>query len=111
MARILDGFAPSRLRDLTCLFLSIFLLIFTPSLWLRYEASDGHRNTKKINTYYAGFFVLGWLLEKEKKMKRIYPSKFGQYYSTKDEQEPRTPWLLMAALFAILALAGMVGGA
>ena len=55
--------------------------------------------------------MLGWLLEKEKKMKRIYPSKFGQYYSTKDEQEPRTPWLLMAVLFAILALAGMVGGA
>ena len=44
-------------------------------------------------------------------MKRDYPSKFNQYYSTKDEQEPRTPWLLMAALFAILALAGMVGGA
>ena len=107
---MLDGFAPSLFRDLTCLFCSIFLLIFTPSLWLRYEASDGHRNTK-INAYYAGFFVLGWLLEKEKKMKRIYPSKFGQYYSTKDEQEPRTPWLLMVVLFAILALAGMVGGA
>ena len=107
---MLDGFAPSLSRDLTCLFCSIFLLIFTPSLWLRYEASDGHRNTK-INMYYAGFFVLGWPLEKEKKMKRIYPSKSGQYYSTKDEQEPRTPWLLMVVLFAILALAGMVGGA
>ena len=106
----LDLFESSRARYLTEAFCSIFLLIFTPSLWLRYEASDGHRNTK-INTYYAGFFVLGWLLEKEKKMKRIYPSKSGQYYSTKDEQEPRTPWLLMAALFAILALAGMVGGA
>ena len=105
---ILDGFAPSRLRDLTCLFCSIFLLIFTPSLWLRYEASDGHRNTK-INTYYAGFFVLGWLLEKEKKMKRIYPSKFGQYYSTKDERAPRTPWLLIAAIFYVIILAGVVG--
>ena len=109
-AMILDGFAPPLSRDLTCLFCSIFLLIFTPNLWLRYAASDGHRNTK-INMYYAGFFVLGWLLEKEKKMKRIYPSKSGQYYSTKDEQEPRTPWLLMVVLFAILALAGMVGGA
>lgn len=66
--------------------------------------------TQKINTYYALFFVLGWLLEKEKKMKRIYPSKFGQYYSTKDEQEPRTPWPLMAALFAMLVIACMVGG-
>ena len=106
----LDLFESSRARYLTEAFFSIFLLIFTPNLWLRYAASDGHRNTK-INTYYAGFFVLGWLLEKEKKMKRIYPSKFGQYYSTKDEQEPRTPWLLMVVLFAILALAGMVGGA
>lgn len=43
-------------------------------------------------------------------MKRIYPSKFGQYYSTKDEQEPRTPWPLMAALFAMLVIACMVGG-
>ena len=110
VAMILDGFAPSLSRDLTCLFCSIFLLIFAPILWLRYEASDGYRNTK-INMYYAGFFVLGWLLEKEKKMKRIYPSKSGQYYSTKDEQEPRTPWLLMVVLFAILALAGIVGGA
>ena len=105
----LDLFESSRARYLTEAFFSIFLLIFTPDLWLRYEASDGHRNTK-INMYYAGFFVLGWLLEKEKKMKRIYPSKFGQYYSTKDEQEPRTPWLLMVVLLAILALAGMVGG-
>ena len=44
-------------------------------------------------------------------MKRDYPTKFGQYYSTKDESEPRTPWLLMVVLFAILALAGAVGGA
>ena len=106
----LDLFASSRARYLAEAFPSIFLLILTPSLWLRYAASDGYRNTK-INTYYAGFFVLGWLLEKEKKMKRIYPSKSGQYYSTKDEQEPRTPWLLMVVLLAILALAGMVGGA
>ena len=43
-------------------------------------------------------------------MKRDYPTKFGQYYSTKGEQEPKTPWLLMVVLFAVLALAGMVGG-
>lgn len=43
-------------------------------------------------------------------MKRDYPTKFGQYYSTQSEQEPKTPWLLMVVLFAILALAGMVGG-
>ena len=59
--------------------------------------------------YYAGFFVLGWLLEKEKKMKRIYPSKFGQYYSTNDEQEPRKTWLLIAAVFYVIILAGVVG--
>lgn len=42
-------------------------------------------------------------------MKRIYPSKFGQYYSTKDERAPRTPWLLIAAIFYVIILAGVVG--
>ena len=41
-------------------------------------------------------------------MKRIYPSKFGEYYSTKDEQEPRKTWLLIAAIFYVIILAGVV---
>ena len=41
-------------------------------------------------------------------MKRIYPSKFGLYYSTKDEQEPRKTWLLIAAIFYVIILAGVV---
>ena len=53
--------------------------------------------------------MLGWLLEKEKKMKRIYPSKFGQYYSTSTECEPRFPWLTLAGLVSMLVLAAIVG--
>lgn len=53
----LDLFESSRARYLTEAFFSIFLLIFTPNLWLRYAASDGYCSTE-INTYYAAFFVL-----------------------------------------------------
>ena len=42
-------------------------------------------------------------------MKRDYPTKFGQYYSTKYEQEPRTPWLLIAAMSYVIALTVVVG--
>ena len=42
-------------------------------------------------------------------MNRNYPTKFGQYYSTADEKDPPTPWLLLAVMLALLAFAAWVG--